>query len=171
MRHLLAIASLILLTAGSARADAVNGFNGQERQDFLDAQQLANRFLGCVDDAANADADQSRIDAAVRCFGAVNATNFTITIDGVAGPVSFPNPTVFAGFATGPANFIRTNVSLLPGTYTALAFRDRTRTTPKSVDLVTTLTIFQQINLPSPVFGPILGGQIVRGSISFTASA
>ena len=167
MRALAAIALLVLLPAG---VDAGEASNAQERADYFDAVQIANRFLACVDQAANADDDPAQIQASLDCFGGVNAASFSITIDGVDGSATFPNPTAFGAFATGPANLVRTNVSLLPGTYSALDFRRRTESAGRSVDVSTVLTIVQNIDLPNPVFGRTLGGQIARGVIGFTVS-
>jgi hypothetical protein len=167
MRHLAAIAFLLVLSAG-ARADEAS--NVQERADYFDAVQISNRFLACVDQAANADDDPAAVQAATDCFGGVNAPDFSITIDGAEGSRTFATPAEFNAFATGPANIVRTSVSLLPGTYTALDFRRRTQSTGRSVDLSTVLTIVQNIDLPNPVFGRVLGGQIARGVIRFTVT-
>jgi hypothetical protein len=167
MRHVAAIVFLVLVTVDARAGEASNE---RERADYFDAVQISNRFLACVDQAANADDDPAEVQAAIDCFNGVNAANFSITIDGVEGSRTFPTPAEFNAFATGPANIVRTSVSLLPGTYSALDFRRRTESTGRSVDVSTVLTIFQNIDLPNPVFGRVLGGQIVRGVISFTVT-
>ena len=167
MRYLAAIVLLVLVNVAAHAGEASSL---QERADYFDAVQIANRFLRCVDQAANADDDPAAVQAAIGCFDGVNAASFSITIDGVDGSATFPNPAAFNAFATGPANLVRTNVSLLPGTYNALDFRRRTDSAGRSVDLSTVLTIVQNIDLPNPVFGRMLGGQIVRGVIRFTVT-
>ena len=163
----LALTLVSVLFVGSAHA--TSGFASfREMSDYYTAVQLSNRFLDCVDRAANADDDPDAVADAVSCFGSVLADDFTITIDGVAGSRPFPDPASFVAFATGPANAIRTNVSILPGVYSARGFEGRGRR--RRVSVRSNIDIVQTVVAPNPVFGTVLGGQDVRGVISFTAA-
>jgi len=165
---LTAIVSVLAWT-GVAQATEGNGSTLRERGDYHDSVQVSQGFLDCVDRAANANDDQAAVDDAVQCFQGILADDFTITIDGVAGSRTFADPESFIAFATGPANAIRVNVSILPGVYTALGFDGRGRI-GRSVKLRTIIDIVQTIVAPNPVFGSILGGQNVRGQLDFTVS-
>ena len=161
----LAAAAICVLAASTAQASG-QGTTLRDLLEYQTATQLGNRFLGCVDQAANADGEPAAVAAAQACFGSLVTDDFTITIDGVAGSRLFPDAQSFIAFATGPADLIRINVSLIPGVYTVLDSSGRRR--DRSITIFNLLDIVQTVTDPNPVFGSILGGQQVRGRIDFT---
>lgn len=154
MRSTVVVGTLVagLVLALVTQANAGGTANG-ERRAFFEASQTLLRLLGCVSEAANADADALRSAEAAGCLRRLVDPNIAASIDGV--PVNGIDQLL--GFAVfGPGATARTSMTI--GTFAPRAARIDAGARPGTgtVNLEIVDTAWFEVVEPGP-FGLELG--------------